>query len=111
MGWRRSTPLPAHITKGSTDRGKLGHDAVDAVLAAAGHAAQTPRQAWPAGLSDREVDVLKLISLGGTNREVAEKLFISPKTVGRHVENIYGKIGVTTRPAATLFAMQHHLLS
>jgi len=91
--------------------GKLGHDAVDAVLAAAGHAAQTPRQAWPAGLSDREVDVLKLISLGGTNREVAEKLFISPKTVGRHVENIYGKIGVTTRPAATLFAMQHHLLS
>src|SRR5438128_2184357 len=91
--------------------GKLGHDAVDAVLAAAGHAEQVPRQAWPAGLSDREVDVLKLISLGGTNREVAEKLFISPKTVGRHVENIYGKIGVTTRPAATLFAMQHHLLS
>ena len=82
-----------------------------AELRAVHHAEQVPRQAWPAGLSDREVDVLKLISLGGTNREVAEKLFISPKTVGRHVENIYGKIGVTTRPAATLFAMQHHLLS
>jgi len=91
--------------------GKLGHDAVDAVLAAAGHTEQVPRQAWPGGLSDREVEVLKLISLGQTNRAVAQKLFISPKTVGRHIENIYGKIGVSTRPAATLFAMQHHLLS
>jgi HD-GYP domain-containing protein (c-di-GMP phosphodiesterase class II)/DNA-binding CsgD family transcriptional regulator len=91
--------------------GKLSHDAVDAMLAAAGHADQLPKQMWPAGLSDREVDVLKLISLGRSNREVAQKLFISPKTVGRHIENIYGKIGVGTRPAATLFAMQHHLLT
>jgi HD-GYP domain-containing protein (c-di-GMP phosphodiesterase class II) len=91
--------------------GKLGHDAVDAVLAAAGHADQVPRQTGPAGLSDRELEVLRLISFGRTNREVAEKLFISPKTVGRHIENIYGKIGVSTRPAATLFAMQHHLLT
>jgi HD-GYP domain-containing protein (c-di-GMP phosphodiesterase class II)/DNA-binding CsgD family transcriptional regulator len=90
--------------------GKLSHDAVDAVLAAAGHADQLPKQMWPAGLSDREVDVLRLISLGRSNREVAQKLFISPKTVGRHIENIYGKIGIGTRPAATLFAMQHHLL-
>ncbi len=91
--------------------GKLSHDAVDAVLAAAGHADRLPRQTWPAGLSDREVDVLRLISLGSTNREVAKKLYISPKTVGRHIENIYGKIGVSTRPAATLFAMQHRLLT
>lgn len=90
---------------------KLGHDAVDAVLAAGGHVAKLPKQAWPAGLSDREVEVLRLISLGRTNRQVAEKLFISPKTVGRHIENIYGKIGVTTRPGATLFAMQHHLVA
>src|SRR3989475_2636240 len=81
--------------------GKLGHDAVDAVLAAAGHAAQTPRQAWPAGLSDREVDVLKLISLGGTNREGAEKLLISPKTGGRPARKIHRQNGGPPRPAPT----------
>jgi HD-GYP domain-containing protein (c-di-GMP phosphodiesterase class II) len=91
--------------------GKLAHDAVEAVLAAAGHSQVARRQTWPAGLSDREIDVLKLISLGRTNREVAERLFISPKTVGRHIENIYSKIGTSTRPAAALFAMQHQLLS
>jgi len=91
--------------------GKLARDVVQAVLGATGQSDRLPRQAWPAGLSDREIDVLQLITLGRTNREVAERLFISPKTVGRHIENIYGKIGVSTRPAATLFAMQHQLLS
>jgi len=91
--------------------GKLGHDAVEAVLAAAGHSNMSRRQTRPAGLSEREVDVLRLISLGRTNRDVAERLFISPKTVGRHIENIYAKVGVSTRPAAALFAMQHQLLS
>ena len=43
--------------------------------------------------------------------EIAKELVISPKTVGRHVENIYAKIGVSTRPAATMFAMQHHLIA
>src|SRR2546427_9474531 len=90
--------------------GKLGHDAVDAVLAASGHAAQTPRQAWPAGLSDREDDVLKLISLGGTKPEGAEKLFISPQKAGPHVEKIYIQNGRSQRPAATLFPKQHHRL-
>ena len=111
--WRpRLTPDESARRLGaSVKEGKLSHDAVDAVLAAAGHADQLPKQMWPAGLSDREVDVLRLISIGRSNREVAQKLFISPKTVGRHIENIYGKIGVGTRPAATLFAMQHHLLT
>ena len=111
--WRPSlTPDEAARRLGANVKeGKLSHDAVDAVLTAAGHADQVPRQTWPAGLSDREVDVLRLISLGRSNREVAQKLFISPKTVGRHIENIYGKIGVGTRPAATLFAMQHHLMT
>jgi DNA-binding NarL/FixJ family response regulator len=111
--WRsRLTPDEAARRLGvGVKEGKLSHDAVDAVLAATGHANQVPRRAWPAGLSDREVDVLRLISLGQSNREVAQKLFISPKTVGRHIENIYGKIGVGTRPAATLFAMQHHLMT
>ena len=111
--WRtRLAPDAAARTLGAeVKQGKLAHDAVEAVLGVAGHGDTLRRKTWPSGLSDREIDVLRLISLGRTNREVAERLFISPKTVGRHIENIYAKIGVSTRPAATLFAMQHQLLS
>jgi DNA-binding NarL/FixJ family response regulator len=56
------------------------------------------------------VEVLRLIARGRSNREVAERLVISPKTVGRHVENLYAKIGVSSRAAAAVFAMQHRLL-
>ena len=91
--------------------GRLDRSAADAVLAAAGH----PRSVrvspvWPAGLSDREVDVLRLIGRGRTNREVAAHLHLSAKTVGRHVENLYVKLGVHTRAAAALFAVEHRLL-
>ena len=65
----------------------------------------------PAGLTDREVDVLRLIARGQANKQVAATLGISPKTVGHHVEHIYAKAGVTTRAGATLFAMEHGLLS
>ena len=68
------------------------------------------RPRWPADLTDREVEVLRLIARGRSNREVAERLFISPKTVGRHVENVYAKIGVSSRAAAAVFAMEHRLL-
>ena len=54
--------------------------------------------------------MLRLIARGGSNREVAARLFISPKTVGRHVENLYRKIGVSSRAAAALFALEHRLL-
>jgi DNA-binding NarL/FixJ family response regulator len=54
--------------------------------------------------------VLRLIARGRTNREVAADLFVSPKTVGRHIENLYGKIGVSSRAAAALFAMEQRLL-
>ena len=91
--------------------GRLDHAATEAVLSAAGQATQTRRGTWPAGLSDREVEVLRLISTGNSNRAVAKQLVISPKTVGRHVENIYAKIGVSSRAAATLFAVQHDLVS
>jgi DNA-binding NarL/FixJ family response regulator len=56
------------------------------------------------------VEVLRLIARGRSNREVAERLVISPKTVGRHVENLYRKIGVSSRAAAAVFAMEHGLL-
>ena len=54
--------------------------------------------------------MLRLIARGRSNREVGQQLFIAPKTVGRHVENLYAKIGVSSRAAAAVFAMEHRLL-
>jgi HD-GYP domain-containing protein (c-di-GMP phosphodiesterase class II)/DNA-binding CsgD family transcriptional regulator len=90
--------------------GGLDPEAVACVLAAAGRRAVPPRRGWPADLTDREVEVLRLIARGRSNREVAHALFIAPKTVGRHVENLYRKIGVSSRAAAAVFAMEHGLL-
>jgi HD-GYP domain-containing protein (c-di-GMP phosphodiesterase class II) len=83
---------------------------VEAVVAAAGHESDGGRDARPAGLTEREVEVLRLIARGRSNREVAAALVISPKTVGTHVEHIYAKAGVSTRAGAALFAMEHALL-
>ncbi len=89
--------------------GRLHPDAAEAVLAAAG---RSPGKRWsgPAGLTPREVEVLGLIARGASNRQVASLLGISTKTVGTHIEHIYGKIGASTRSTATLFAMQQGLL-
>jgi DNA-binding NarL/FixJ family response regulator len=65
----------------------------------------------PAGLTEREVDVLRLIARGMVNKDMAVRLGISAKTVGHHIEHIYAKAGVTTRAGATLFAMEHNLLA
>ena len=81
------------------------------MLAAAGQASRPPHISRPAGLTEREVDVLRLIARGQANKQVAATLGISPKTVGRHVEHIYAKAGVSTRAGATLFAMEHGLFS
>jgi HD-GYP domain-containing protein (c-di-GMP phosphodiesterase class II) len=94
-----------------SDVGRLGRREVDAVLAAAGQATRPPQITRPAGLTEREVDVLRLIARGQANKRVAAALGTSPKTVGHHVEHIYAKAGVTTRAGATLFAMEHGLLS
>jgi ATP/maltotriose-dependent transcriptional regulator MalT len=72
-------------------------------------AAFLDRSPRPAGLTGREVEVLRLLSEGKTNREIAAGLVISEHTVGRHVQNIFTKLGVSSRAAATAFAMQHHL--
>jgi HD-GYP domain-containing protein (c-di-GMP phosphodiesterase class II) len=93
------------------DAGRFARAEVDAVLAAAGQLGRPPQVARPAGLTEREVDVLRLIARGLANKEVAARLGISPKTVGHHVEHIYAKAGITTRAGATLFAMEHSLLS
>lgn len=66
--------------------------------------------AYPADLSAREIDVLKLVARGMTNAQIATELFISPNTVNRHLNSIYRKIGVSSRVAATRFASEHNLL-
>ncbi len=62
------------------------------------------------GLSAREVEVLRLLATGKTNRAIADELFISEKTVARHVSNIFTKLGLSSRAAATAYAYQHHLV-
>jgi DNA-binding NarL/FixJ family response regulator len=61
-------------------------------------------------LSERELQVLRLLAAGKTNRAIAEDLFISEKTVARHVSNIFDKVGVSSRTAATAWAFHHHLI-
>ena len=69
------------------------------------------RRDWPAGLTTREIEVLRLLVRGLSNKEIAERLVISRKTAGSHVEHIYSKIGVSNRARASLFAMKHGLMT
>ena len=89
--------------------GRYDAAAVEAVLGAAGHRVLRRREG-PAGLTAREVEVLRLLARGLSNKEIAVALFISAKTVANHVEHIYAKIDASTRAAAGLFAMRHGLL-
>ncbi len=69
------------------------------------------RRQWPVGLTDREVEILRISATGLTKRQMAQHLTISEKTVGTHLEHIYGKIGCSSRAAAVLFAMEQGLLT
>jgi HD-GYP domain-containing protein (c-di-GMP phosphodiesterase class II) len=91
-------------------QGRLDPEAVQAVLATAGHPARAPRRVLPEGLSEREVEVLTLVAQGLSNAEIAARLFISRRTAEHHVQHVYVKIGTSSRAAATLFAVEHHLL-
>jgi len=88
--------------------GKLCPRAVDAVLGAAGQ--PRPERQLPGGLTPREVEVLVALARGWTNKEIANSLGITVRTTNHHVENIYGKLQVTTRTAAALFAVRHDLV-
>ncbi len=90
--------------------GRIDSDAAEAVLAAAGHRAGRKRER-PAGLTEREVEVLALLARGMSNKEIAAELVISPKTAGAHIEHIYSKLGVRNRAMASLFAAKHGLVS
>jgi DNA-binding CsgD family transcriptional regulator len=88
--------------RGDVRAGRLAADAVEAVLRVAGHRVSRRREG-PAGLTPREVEVLRLLARGLSNKQIAERLVISPKTVANHIEHIYAKIDAFTRAAASLF--------
>lgn len=100
----------AALIRDDATSGRLDAAAVEAVLAADGQPRREIRRELPAGLSEREIEVLRLIVRGMSNRQVADTLVLSPKTVGHHIESIYAKAGVSTRVGATLFAVQHGLI-
>jgi HD-GYP domain-containing protein (c-di-GMP phosphodiesterase class II) len=108
----------AHSAKGAAEiilaeaaAGRLDAACVKAVLAAAGQQVPGRRMTRPAGLTEREVDVLRLLARGSSNADIARELVVSRRTAEHHVQHIYGKIGVSTRAAAALFAMQHGLFT
>jgi HD-GYP domain-containing protein (c-di-GMP phosphodiesterase class II) len=89
--------------------GRLDGEAVEAVLHAAGHrSAKRPEQ--PAGLTAREVEVLRLVARGRKSKEIAEELHITLKTVGHHIQHIYEKTGASNRVGASLYATEHGLV-
>lgn len=101
----------AQLLTAEAGAGRLDADCVAAVIDAAGQSGPRMRREWPAALSDREVEVLRLMSRGLGNAEIAQQLVISRRTAEHHVQHIYAKIGHSTRAAAALFAMEHDLLS
>src|SRR5829696_5293829 len=105
----RTPEEAAALLRAEVDAGRLEAGVVEAVLGAAGHRVSRRREG-PAGLTAREVDVLRLLARGLSNKEIAQRLVIAPKTAGNHIEHIYAKIGASTRATASLFALQHGLL-
>jgi HD-GYP domain-containing protein (c-di-GMP phosphodiesterase class II)/DNA-binding CsgD family transcriptional regulator len=107
-------PLPLDRARrefeGEIAAGRLDREAAGAVLAAAGQKSRIPRQSWPRGLTKREVEVLRLLARGSSRRQIADQLFISDATVHTHVLHIYEKVGVSSRAAVALFAVENDLI-
>jgi DNA-binding NarL/FixJ family response regulator len=97
----------AEVAGREASAGRFDPDAVSAVVEAAGQ--PVPRIGRPAGLTEREAEVLGMLARGLQTKQVARALGISVKTADHHVQNAYRKIGVSTRAAATLFSMEHGL--
>lgn len=103
------TPAAAAATlQEEAARGGLDRDAVAAVVEAAG--LPRPRAAHPAGLSEREVEVVRLAAKGLSNKEIAARLVISERTVGHHLAHVFDKTGRRTRAGVAVFAVEHGLL-
>ena len=105
------TPKQAAQTlRDDARRGALCGEAVAAVLEAAGQSGRAKKTTYAAGLTAREIEVLQALARGGSNKEIARGLGLSPKTVDNHTQSIYSKLGVQTRGGATLYALEHGLL-
>jgi HD-GYP domain-containing protein (c-di-GMP phosphodiesterase class II) len=107
----RTPDEAARLLSQEAQAGRLDAEAVECVLAGAGQrAAGRLRGELPAGLTEREGEVLCLIARGLSNRAIAEALVISPRTVQHHLEHIYDKTGIRTRSAAAVFAVVNDLV-
>jgi HD-GYP domain-containing protein (c-di-GMP phosphodiesterase class II) len=104
----RSLAAAARELQAEATAGRLCHQASAAVLAAAG--LRPARSEWPDGLTDREVDVLRLTARGLTNKQIAAELVISARTVQHHLARIYDKTGRRTRAGAAVYAIEHALV-
>jgi DNA-binding NarL/FixJ family response regulator len=104
----------ACATLGDDEACRLELEAARALFARLGAEPDTARLSPSArrlhGLSERELEVLRLVSAGKSNREIAATLVISEHTVARHLQNIYTKLGLSSRAAATAFAFEHELV-
>jgi HD-GYP domain-containing protein (c-di-GMP phosphodiesterase class II) len=100
----------AEVLGAEVRAGRLDAGAVAAVLAAAGHRVPRRREG-PAGLTAREIEVLRLVARGASTTQIARELVISRKTARNHVQHIYAKAGVSNRAQASLFAVRHGLMS
>jgi len=89
--------------------GLPGRAGVSAPTLAGQPAVTRPSRRNPAGLTAREVEVLRLVAQGLSDTQVAAQLIISPRTVNAHLTSVYSKLGVDSRTAATRYAMEHHL--
>ncbi len=105
----RSPEETAKLLREEVRAGRMDANAVEAVLDTAGHRTRRLRSG-PAGLTAREIEVLRLLARGLSTKQIAEQLSMSPKTAGNHIEHIYIKIAATNRVTASLFAVQHGLL-
>jgi HD-GYP domain-containing protein (c-di-GMP phosphodiesterase class II) len=107
----RSPSEAAELLRAEASAGRLDADAVRFVLDAAGHPAASVSRPRPGGLTERQVEVLKLVAQGLSNPQIAQRLVISRRTAEHHVQDVYARIGVSSRAAAALFAMEHDLLT
>jgi HD-GYP domain-containing protein (c-di-GMP phosphodiesterase class II)/DNA-binding CsgD family transcriptional regulator len=105
---RLSLDEAAGVLTAEAAAGRLDRDAGAAVIEGAG--LPRPRTARPCGLTDREVEVLRLSARGLSNRRIALELAISERTVGHHLAHVFDKTGRRTRAGAAVFAMEHDLL-
>jgi HD-GYP domain-containing protein (c-di-GMP phosphodiesterase class II) len=91
------------------EEGRLSHEAVEAVLESHGHRSDRTTRVYPDGLTPREAEVLTLLASGLLSKQIAAKLGIAYKTVDNHVQNLYRKIGASTRTAAAMYAIDKGL--